>query len=230
MTAINVIRHSDAVHVLTDGASWSADGECGFAGSKIWPLADRNAVITARGPKLAPALLAEVFSAGGRTYDEMKCNSVELVRRAVLMFGDLWAFSPTGADIEVVVAGWSEKSGPDSYVVCTNDRNPAVTPWTVAEAGPVLMTPGDRAIEDKLRAILGPEIKCADDLDPERDGLRMLQAQRDMVLALPKCGVDFSVVGAFAQLTTVTRQAIMTKILHRWPDEVLEPAAALEPA
>jgi hypothetical protein len=53
-----------------------------------------------------------------------------------------------------------------------------------------------------------------DDVDPQRDGVRVLEVARAHASAFD-CGV-----GGFAQLTTVTRDAITTRIVRRWSDQI----------
>jgi hypothetical protein len=68
---------------------------------------------------------------------------------------------------------------------------------------------------DAIYADLGfPWDRAPDDIDPQRDGVRVMEVARAHASAFD-CGV-----GAFAQLTTVTRDAITTRIVHRWPDHI----------
>lgn len=68
------------------------------------------------------------------------------------------------------------------------------------------MIPGDAETHARF-ARAYPDITSGDELDPERDGLRMLEIQRHR----PSHGI-----GGFAQLTTVTATGISTRIIHRW--------------
>ncbi|MGY3130875.1 hypothetical protein ACVWZM_001557 [Bradyrhizobium sp. USDA 4501] len=59
--------------------------------------------------------------------------------------------------------------------------------------------------------------KHPDAIDPEVDGLAVLQLQRENPHL--KNG-DCCFVGGFAQVTTVMTDSITTRIIHAWPDEL----------
>ena len=205
--------------MVVDGASWFFNGGFGPACCKAWPLPHLRAVVSGRGPRLGPMLMADFLNTAGRTYDEMKRNAGVLVREMVECHGDTILGGPFGSKLEIVVAGWSETTGPDAFVISTHGDNPAVAPWTVLDCGPVMMTPGDPEIQQTALAAMPAGVTCADDMDPARDGLAIVMAQRaGRVLA-----DGMSVVGAFVQLTTVTQEGISTRILHSWPEEWGEP-------
>ncbi|MGY2806391.1 hypothetical protein [Bradyrhizobium sp. USDA 4506] len=80
-----------------------------------------------------------------------------------------------------------------------------------------LPLPCDRRLLGLIQERL--EGKHPDAIDPEVDGLAVLELQR----ANPhQEDGDFCYVGGFAQLTTVTREAVTSRIIHRWPDKVGE--------
>lgn len=53
--------------------------------------------------------------------------------------------------------------------------------WTVQEAGPVLMGPGEDGVQRAALARLPVGVAGADDMDPVRDGLAIIEAQRAAV-------------------------------------------------
>jgi len=218
MTAINVIRQKAAVHILTDGAAYSEAYDFAFGISKIWPLPHLNAAVAVRGPALFAALAAHVIAMSGTTYDEMKNCAGAALREAMPQFGDLGGLCSHGPDFEVIVAGWSETQGADSYIVGSHGYHSGVAPWTVVPLGEVSLLPGDPEIHHEFVKVfhLGTS---AEDLDPARDGLRIMQIQRGANIKMPN-GKSALIVGAFAQLTTITPGMITTRIVHRWSDVI----------
>ena len=57
-----------------------------------------------------------------------------------------------------------------------------------------------------------------DDVDPATDGVKVFEVLR-------RHRAPSALVGGFVRLTTVTRDAVTTRIIHRWPDRVGEPIA-----
>jgi hypothetical protein len=211
MTAINVIRQANAVHVLTDGASYDHNGVMAFPGPKVWPMPHLNCVLAVSGSRMAPGMLVEGLSAVADTFDELRANAVDAFRT----ISD--AFTASGAPLGMVVAGWGA-AGADSYVVANHGKYPGIKPFTVTTTGPIAIMP---QIEVQAWAdAIGRNIAGADDLDPAVDGLKLLELQRRAkVPVASNPAVQAKIVGAFAQLTTVKRDGeISTRILKRWDD------------
>jgi hypothetical protein len=215
MTAINIIKQKNAVHMLTDGASWVFGGSFGPACCKAWPIPHLHAVVSGRGPRLGPLLMADFLNTAGRSYDEMKGNAAVMARELFECHGATLIGNPFGSKSEFVIAGWSEANGPDAFVISLDDAGA----WMTHDTGPVMMAPGDATIQQAAFAALPAGVTSAEAMDPARDGLAMVLAQRDARILAD----GMSVVGAFVQLTTVTEDGISTRILERWPDEWGEP-------
>jgi hypothetical protein len=237
VTAINVIKQKTAVHMLTDGASWIYPGSyyVGPPVLKAWPLPHLNAVLACRGPLQSPPVLADLFSScGASTYDELKKAALAVMEAAMSsrLYEDVVS-GASGNPIELVIAGWSETVGPDAFVIQASaagnepiDRFLSENkPWILKDTGAAMMAPSDDAIQKAALAAMPPTNTCADDMDPVRDGLAILNAQRDALIAVEHSASHGMVtVGGFAQLTTVTADAITTRIIHRWPYEIGEAA------
>ena len=225
MSAINVLRQSGAVHVFTDGAAYGADGALLHVGPKAWPLPHLKAVVACRGPELIGPLAASYLSASTRSYELLRQNAGRIGRSLMESFGHLLELCSHGGDFEFVVAGFSELSGPDSYLVCNHDRY-GVPPWTVIELGAFSLLPSSDAIHAAFAAGLKPGA-TADDLDPEVEGLRAMEAQRSAAVSLQR-DESLVIVGGFAQMTTITPDGISTKVLKRWPDQFGKPIGSQE--
>jgi hypothetical protein len=108
VTAINIIKQKNAVHMLTDGASWFFNGGVGPACCKAWPIPHLRAVVSGRGPRLGPMLMADFLNTAGRSYDEMKSNATAMARELFECHGEALIGNPFGQKAEFVVAGWSD--------------------------------------------------------------------------------------------------------------------------
>ena len=212
MSAINVIKQKAAVHVITDGASWYQDRSFGPAAGKAWQLPHLNAVVAVQaGSRLTALMVVDTLNMAGRTYDELKSNALEAIQTA-LVWRDQVALGPEPLKVlRIVIAGWSETKGPDGFIVVRNETG-------VFETGEVVTTahtPANQKIVAAIRDAIVPNAPRHDDLVPERDGLAMIEVQRRIIddrSAVP-------LAGAFAQLTSVTREGITTRILKTWPED-----------
>jgi hypothetical protein len=217
MTAISLLRTATAVHFLTDGAVFGAASSASTHASKVFPIPHLNCAVAARGPTLAPAIMAQMLG-GVATYDEMKEAAPDMLRGCIALFGHMWRSAvTTGDECEIFVGGFSETTGADSFALVTHDRYPGIAAWQVAQLGELALTPADPAITDRFweRALArNTEATCLADLDPAADGLELLRAQRDIAVDGPMGHV--ALAGRFAQLTTVTRGGVHTRILERW--------------
>ena len=227
MTAINVIRQSAVVNIVTDGAMYRPDGTLESRTQKIFPLAHLNAIIAGRGNPLFASSVGLLASIEASSFDHLKMLAISLANRT---FSDIEKFliaSSAGSQFDLVIAGWSKVTGPDSYFICNHEHHgPAVKPWQIVELGPISLLPRSEGIDAELGKIF-PEGVHPDDFDPVADGLRILEIQRAQPIEHHADGFGTQPgVGAFAQLTTITPDVITTRILHRWPDALGRPLAA----
>jgi hypothetical protein len=217
MTAINVLKQKAAVHVMTDGAHYAANGMLVGIAPKIYPLPHLRAAVATRGSKamhiMGPDALGNCFE----TYDELKLSAVDRMRDIVGMLDEIFKATAFGSDFDLIVAGWSESSGPDSYLVCNHARH-GQPPWTVVELGAFSLTPSDASIHAKVFAGF-PKDAGADDLDPDLEAVRVLQIQRSALLPCGPDDVPMHTVGGFAEITTITERSIESRVVHRWPED-----------
>jgi hypothetical protein len=89
----------------------------------------------------------------------------------------------------------------------------AVTQAATQDIEGFALTPSDDAIYAELGFLWS---RAPDDVDPAVDGLKVFEILR-------RHRVPGAMVGGFVQLTTVTRDEISTRVIHRWPDRVGEP-------
>jgi hypothetical protein len=215
VTAINIIRQSKSVHLIADGANYGPAGEVSPS-AKLWPLPHLSAVVALRGRLLLGPLVAYALGGVAESYDGLKLVIVDALRGCVPQYLGMLGLPPEPEAFDLVVAGFSESGGPDSFIVCGDDRHPAVPPWTVTALPTVFMLPVDKELGREAKALFG-SASSADDLDPEEHGLRMLELQRKRWFPLGAGQEGRARVGGFAQIMTVTEDLISTRIVHRWP-------------
>lgn len=214
MTAISTILQASAVHLLTDGAAFDHEGKVVLEMTKVRILAHLNAVVACRGPAASPSIVADTFNGFATSFDDLRARAPAMVRHVISSSGAIFA-CVHGDALDVVVGGWSETHGPSAFLI-TNHDGYGVEPWAAVDMEGLCVTPGDPAILELVRARL-PVGVTADTLDPVRDGLTILEAQREIGATTPK-GLGVPGAAGFAQLTTITSDVITTRILRRWDD------------
>jgi hypothetical protein len=213
VTAINTIRQSHAVHVMADGASFSPQGRPAYPcpSSKIWPLPHLNAVVAGRGPKLLPPMIADVLGSSAENYAQLKAIAPDVLKAFLPQMSDiLGARGAQDLACDLVIAGISETSGPDAFLICNHPGHVTLglAPWTLVDLPTITMMPLDDAGQQELDEMLAG--RNLEDLDPVVDGIRMMEIQRAMNLS-------FS-IGGFVHLVTVEAGSIVSRIIHRWSE------------
>jgi hypothetical protein len=204
MTAINVFRDRDAIHMFTDGIAHVGDRPS-FVTGKAWPLPHINAALAVSGPTAAAGLMALVMGAA-TGYDELKQYGTLEARSAFEEFRKVLNLSADRAEIRIVIAGFSEKDGADSFVI-SSKAAPGVPEWSATTLPSIFGIPTDGGIS-KLWLERYPTTEAAL-IDPVTAGLFLLELQR--------ASFGPALVGGFVQMTTVTREAATARIIHRWP-------------
>lgn len=206
MTAINILRQSKAVHLISDGASYDEHQRPTSFGPKVFPLPHINAAIGIRGPTIALPLIAHLVGHAATSYNELKANIVAVLKRSASLCDTI--LGRCSAPFEVAIAGMSEGKGPDAYVVCSRD-------WSVTDVPEIGFMPELPETVAYFARLLG-KVTSTDDLVAAAFGIEVLEIQRKA-----RMGPHLTChVGGFAQLTSVDATGIQTRILRRWPDEV----------
>lgn len=221
MTAINLIRQRDAVHILSDGAACGPDGGVLFFTPKVFPLPHLRAAVAARGNLLALPLVTEFLATMASTYDDLAGTSVKALREATILRKINTARgkeSPLDDSLQIFIAGFSNASKPDAFTVLSRESD-GLPAYAAVPVHAFSFAPFDKPAQDELGTLFGG--RTADEIDPRVDGLRILESQRRHKMKNQHAGGEpvFG-VGGFAQLTTIRRDMITTEVLHRWPDEV----------
>jgi hypothetical protein len=155
-------------------------------------------------------------------------NLPKHMQQMVAVFDQLGGdVSPIYRHFQVTVAGWSDtlNSWASGIASTYETRDPddvtglshlnGYQPFIPYQGAPVCCVP---AVESE---VLGRDVVTQDDingLDPERDALLLVQAQRLTPVIDGTFQVQYLVDG-FAELVTLSAQGVSRKILCEWPDE-----------
>jgi hypothetical protein len=223
MTAINVIKQLDCVHIVSDGAVIRSDGRVDHFAQKVTIMPHLSAAVGIRGtPAAANFINAEIAKA--TSYSNLKSTIVRSVRAVLdVMRPHMESqFGPHVLTAEIFVVGWSV-DGPDAFILNTSDLNKGsgVPAWTVVNIGGLCLGPSDSTIASDFSRL---QVELTDDRLVE-----LLHRQRELRNPLPHDPTKEGprAIGGFAQLTSVRKDSITTRILKRWPDRVGEKIQAI---
>jgi len=225
MTAINVVRQLDAVHIISDGVFCDTDGFVLNIGPNTWFLPHLSAAIGIHGsPHFMPFLINRL---GGecRSFDDIAAKILTIALDVHISFpmthGTL-GWGNINPEFDLFVVGWSEARGqPISYLVARPGRgtgSQVSADWRVVELPDLLIAP---PLNERVgRADGWKPPTSAEAFQVEPDGIKLVEAQRFTPTRInSEGGIGFS-VGGFVQLTSVSAQRVTSRILLRWPDKV----------
>lgn len=227
MSSIIAIEQTDAVHIITDSAIYGADGVVHRFKRKAVELPLSNCVFVLRGADYPCAALTLMLF----QYDSLDAimdNLPKHMQQMIAVFDQLSEnVSPIYRHFQVTVAGWSDtlNSWASGIASTYETRDPddvtgisylnGYQPFIPYQGAPVCCVP---AVESE---VLGRDVVTQDDingLDPERDGLLLVQAQRLTPVIDGAFEVQY-LVGGSAELVTLSAEGVSRKILIEWPDE-----------
>ncbi|MGE0524379.1 MAG: hypothetical protein AB7O60_15265 [Variibacter sp.] len=224
MSALNVFVTPDAVHLWTDGAGYDADGTLLSIEQKIAINGAMPAVIASRGSVLFLALLAEEAKNRHSTFDGLVGGAIDLVRTLTEMQAAPILAACCAKELDFCFAGWSAERGrPEAYLLY-NHETCGLPRWQMIPipSGAGMIQPSDDALLARLRNRGFDPAGGA--FDPVAHGAGIMREQR-FPFRRPD-GREIVAVGGFAQHTMLTRDAITTRVVERWPDRVGEKIAA----
>lgn len=227
MTAINTIRQSHAVHILSDGAFCNDDGIILEIGPNAFPLPHFPAAVAIRGAThFLPFLIHRLCRDCG-SFDELLSKVVgaalEVHISFPMMLGTV-GYGNAAPDFDLVVAGWSAARGKfESYLMTSRphgNTSHSGSGWALIDLPEILIAPSLREFQRNATGWSVP--KSADEFRPEHDGPKLLEAQRLAAGMQNTQARSFRhhSVGGFVQLTTITSNRVEVKILKRWRDIV----------
>ena len=229
MTAINVIRQKQAVHIISDGAFCDNTGIVCEIGPNAFALPHLPAALAIRGSTHFMPFLVHRLSRECRSFDDLLTKIVRMALEVhssfPMTFGTL-GHGTVEPDFDLVAVGWSRLRGaPASYVITSQDRVVArgllSSAWQLVELPEVLIAP---PIAERQIAASGWTVPNSAELfRPDVDGVALLKAQRFSRRELDeRSGMrgQVYVVGGFIQVTTVSAHGVSSDIPYWWPDEV----------
>jgi hypothetical protein len=241
VTAVNIAIQKRAVHIMTDGLSYSKDGTIIDVSSKCWALPALNAAVACMGPVLASIVTAAEFTSRFSSFDEMVAGLEGAMPK--IYAANISLLSGSGIpDTRIYIGGWSEsRNRPEAYSMhCIPEDS--VGYWaqtyekqsrqygeksTVAEV-PFRLMPLDGVISNPPWAAHLTPLECgfkaarsnlADTLDPEVDLVVLLQMQRIREEPLRPGLPATSKVGGHALLTSIDAGGIRQRVVYRWPND-----------
>ncbi|UQD96134.1 hypothetical protein [Bradyrhizobium japonicum] len=219
MSAANLIVASDGVHLISDALVWdTTDQTITAICPKVVMLPHLRCAATIRAEHLivfqSVSLVLSTMAAAN--FDDFKRTIGKALQELDGKLTDMGLCSP----FEVSVAGVSEEGGPNGFRITTLARSSGsnhLVPWQVID-----MPPGfnpcpcaSDADEREIRSAL-----AAAPANLEGHAIAALTAQRRIAARDHVAGRTPCWVGGFAQLTTVTRDSIATRIIRRWDEDV----------
>jgi hypothetical protein len=208
------------VLMISDGIGLGDDGKIASITPKVVTLPLLNAAIGIRGDALVGMILMSGIAADWQkfgSYDGFRSGLVDHLKSIISATAHHWR-AQRGLDcfnMDIVVAGWSETSGPDSYLLRTIEGTPTPA-WQIIDTGNLLLTPSSDEI---FQDVGGP---LADQSRTITDGelIAVAEKQRCYIEPYGPNKIETSLVGGFLQITTITESEIATRIIHRWHDEI----------
>ncbi len=200
MSALNIIRSTDALTILSDGACYDDAGVVKGFVSKLLSIAHMPAVVGLCGPvDLLPKLYGMAFQCS--TFDELLTAAGEAAPH--------WR---ERGEFSLVIAGYSRaRDAFEIYFV------PGYNESVEFPAFRLIKVSGNYTLPNPFPEIAEQmkwDMPARDDLDVERDGLQLMECQRR------DRSLGYHVVGGFVEQTVITRTGIELRIVKWWPDEI----------
>lgn len=220
MSLLNVIRQWDRAHIITDGAVFDENTRIVAFMPKVHCLPQLNAAVGFRGDAMISQHLASMFQmASGKykTFEGLRRSIVKDTRDLLnaLIKNAHVAPNHDALEMEIAVAGWSEWSGAETFYFHTG--NSPEGPWKIITGHDLRCSPSTPKIADQIFE----HLNVSRPLMPEAI-ISAAEIQRWHMEPMGPKQLLTSWVGGFLQVTTVTRDEITTKVIHRWPDQIGE--------
>lgn len=231
MTANIVVTQPNrgCIHVATDAAIYSAEEAITAFSTKVTTIPHMPAVITSMGNAGAHVLFGNSLAKRYATFDEM-------IRYAECELPDLHAAYELPNGASVVIAGISKERGPEAYMFQTETIVPPMNTREELDAHPLYDVPF-KFVKLPTFAIMSPvppsEMSIAanyEGIDVDADEASIMWSIRKVMnmqrqMALPQG----SFIGGHVEVTTVSADGIMQRVIERWTTDKLGNAARPAP-
>jgi len=223
MTAINVIRQSCAVHILSDGVFCNAEGIVCELGPNAFALPHLPAALAVRGPTQFMPFLVHRLGRECQSFDELLTRVVPVALEVHISIPMILGYGDVSPNFDLIVVGWStRKNQPESFLVTPqrDAHEDNYKTWQLVELPDVLIAP---AVDMAQVQFLNWQLPTsAEAFQPDTDGVKLLEAQRlsrgRLNVRYPDENIGFT-VGGFIQLTSISPRGVSSSVLHRWPDQ-----------
>jgi hypothetical protein len=207
-------------HFFTDGGVFDSKGVLIAIAQKTHMLAHMPAALTVLGPR-AWATVLYAFVASCATFDGLRDTIISDLRSYEALIKRAAESDGMSADFQIFMAGYSHRENRlAGFMVASNAESGVKEPYVLQELLETMVNPAPDHVALKSVVWEYPE-----SINIERDGLKLMQAQRKMPFAHGNGAIQ-SVVGGFIQHTVVSSDQVTTRIVHRWDDKVGESITA----
>lgn len=216
MSACNILRGADRVHVITDGLGAIAVDprlQPGFlaaqagarfvSANKVLALPHLSAAIVVRGDFIYAHSVAALVPMFGTTFDEVRANLATELRPWWEASLPDWKAKGLNGAADIFVAGISETEGPTSFAIVTHDLYGDAHRWSVTDLGAFSMAPMEPSLVERMTA-------RAEETEVDVEALAVDCIEGQAVLVPHE-------VGAHVTLTTIRPGKVSSRILHRFP-------------
>ena len=223
MTAINVIRQSSAVHILSDGASCNSEGIISELGPNAFALPHLPAALAVRGPTQFLPFLVHRLGRECQSFDDLLTRVVPVALEVHISIPMTLGYGEVRPDFDLVVVGWSSRRHRAESFLISPERHIGEDDhktWHLIELADVLIAPAVGVAQ--IQALNWKVPGSAEAFRPDTDGIKLLEAQRFSQGRLNSKSPDDNFgygVGGFIQRTSVSAEGVSSAILHRWPDK-----------
>jgi hypothetical protein len=229
MSAINVLKQRDCVHLCVDSAGYDAEGYIEQFIQKSVALPHLKCVVASRGDPRGNFLVGMCLAGLFESFDHL----VECVEDAMPQILNELPPNDLNPRNEFVFCGWSdEQKCAQAFFLQTalnefepDDGEPVAgsllnaAPNKLVALNEATFTP---AISTEAMLAAKPKgriVRDMNDLDPVVDLLRVTELQRAQRIARAPNGPQRHWVGGFATLTTVTEHTVTSRVIGRWPQD-----------
>jgi hypothetical protein len=235
LTAINVLPlRDDVAYLFSDGASYDLEGKLLSVGNKTHILSSLSAAMLFSGRAIVSSYIVHHLQHQARDFDHlmeiMPDRLEEMVDHLTELFGVDASPAAKGAPqgFRAFVAGFSERRRRTvAFSISSVEDDAGREPYAIHEAPGGFQSPGV-SDEQCMLGFGGPPTVTPENI--EDVALTMLELQRQK--PFPDDGRFM--IGGLAELVTVRRDSIQTKILKRWDEdligEVIKPSPVDWPA
>ena len=231
MTAINSIVLRDRLHVFSDGAHYDRHGVIKAITSKISQIPSYPGIVAVRGATYSAPLLAHDFGLHAPNFDRLLEEVETLFPFLMEKYADQFGGNTSG---QLFLGGWSEtRRKMELYFLSNDDLHLSSVEGEDTEGAfrPDVGELQNLATGNILPGLMEGDVERGFDPYPAPDQVEanieyiartILELQRQRKHGAIEDSEAEHIVGGFVQLTTVSRDGISTRILHRWPDTIGE--------